>query len=309
MRRFLPICAPVLAMVSLLATSTVATAQCPIPRDIMIASRPLTDAERTAIERCVDALASALDSDSPADVLRARQELVQPPRSPGVSEVFRRAYADAVRARLREYVTGSDEHLAVNALSVFPFLFTAESLDELADSALKANQPREAVRIAAAQFLARAARTLAAANAPYSLNPAQSDSLARKIREAAMEETSWVALVELGEALLLQSQWRIPPANQEVVRGEFLRVLQRQVQVARTSPEAIRAVLRSLVGVRNQVIELPASARPGYAQQLEPILKSIRALVQNPPSGADAGLQRVYEQCGALVDRIEGLFR
>lgn len=309
MRRFLPICASALFLATVFVIPTTASAQCPIPREIMTASRTLTDAERTTIEQCVDANASLLGSESAAEISRGRHELVQPPRAPGVSEVFRRAYADAARARLREFIKGENEHRAVNALSVLQFLFTAESLDELADNAAKANQSREAVRIAAAQFLARASKQLAGANPPYSLNPAQSDALARKIREAAMEETSWVALVELGEALLQQSTWKLPPANQEGVRSEFLRVLGRQVEVARTSPEAMRAVLRSLVGVRNQIIELPASSRTAFAQQLAPILTSIQTLSKKPPADASDNLKRVFEQCGALVDRINGLLK
>jgi len=124
-----------------------------------------------------------------------------------------------------------------------------------------------------------------------------------------MEETSWVALVELGEALLQQSTWKLPPVNQEGVRSEFLRVLARQVDVARTSPEAMRAVLRSLVGVRNQIIELPASSRTAFTQQLTPILTAVQTLSKKPPADASEHLKRVFEQCGSLVDRINSLLK
>ena len=303
------ISAPVVALAALLAPAMIAAAQCPIPREIVTASRALNDAEREAIAKCVDTQVAMIADGSPPDVSRGRMELTQPPRSPGASEVFRRAYADAVRTKLRDLIKSGDEFRAMNALSVLPFLLTVESLDELADNAAPSRQTRQSLRIAAARMLAQSTRTLAGTNAPFTLNPAQSDSFARKLREAAMEETSWVALSELASALLHQATWKLPPANQDAVRNELLRVLQRQVDLVKTSPEAIRAVHPTLVSVRKQIIELPVAARPAFATQLNPILKSIKTLSANPPANTSDSLKRVFEQSGMLVDQIQGFFK
>lgn len=305
----MPIPASLLALAAVLAPVACAAGQCPIAREIITASRPLTDAEKEAIERCIETQAAMIASDKPLEVNRGRHELAQPPRTPGVSDIFRRAYADAVRAKLRPFFNGKDEFRAVNALSVLPFLLTAEALDELADNAIRSRQPNEAVRIAAARYLAQATRTLAQPNATYSLNPAQSDALARKLREAAVEETSWVALAELAAAMTNQAAWRLPPANQETVRLELVRVLQRQVELAKTDPETMRAVQRTLVGIRKQVIDMPAASRPAYGQQLAPVLKAAKALATKPPAGASDSLKRAFESSGPIIDQIEGLFR
>ncbi|MBX3354332.1 MAG: hypothetical protein KF724_01385 [Phycisphaeraceae bacterium] len=308
MRLFLPIRASLLTFAAVLLPAAMATAQCPIPRDIVTASRALTDAERSAIDRCVEAQVALLKSSNPADVSRGRQDLVQPPRTPGVTDIFRRAYADAVRAKLRDFFKSDDEFRAVNALSVLPFLLTAESLEELADNASPLNQPREAVRIAAARFLAHACRTLGAPTPPYSLNPAQADALARKTREAADRETSWVALAELASALTFQAGWRLPPQNLETVRGELIRVLQRQIELAKTTPEVMRAVQRTLVGIRRQVIDMPAAARPDYGRQLSPVLRSIKTMSTQAPPDASESLKRAFTSSGSIVDQISGLF-
>jgi len=309
MRRFTRIFQPVAVLAALLLPAACAAAQCPIPREIVTASRSLSDAERETINKCVESQAVLIESGPPVEVSRGRMELTQAPRSPGASEIFRRAYADAVRDRLRAIIKNGDEFRAVNALTIYPFLLTAESLDELAENAAPVRQPRQSLRIAAARLLAQACRSLNDSNASYSLNPAQSDALSRKIREAAMTETSWVALAELASALLRQSSWRMPAINQDTVRMDLLRVLQRQVDLAKTSPETLRAVHPTLVGIRKQIIELPAAARPDYALQLNPILKSIKSIADKPPAGANESLKRVYEQCGSLVDQILGLFR
>jgi len=309
MRRILPIGAPLLALAALLIPAPAGMAQVALSREIVTASRPLNDAEREAIDKFVDAQAALLESATAADVGRGRHELIQPPRTPGVSDIFRRAYADAVRARIRPLLKGDDEFKAVNALSVLPFLLTVESLDELADNASKANQPREAVRIAAARFLSHACRILASANPPYAFNPAQSDSFARKLREAASAETSWIALAEVASALMSQASWKLPPANQEIVRSEFLRVLERQVGLVEGSPETMRAVQRTLIGVRKQIIDLPVASRPAFAQQLTPILQKVKTIASKPPANASEALKKVFEQSASLVDQINGLFK
>lgn len=298
-----------IAAIGLLAWSTpVAWAQGAIPQEVIIASRPLTQADRDRIDQFVSPRLTQIRSGTALEVSRARNELAQPPRTPGASDIFRRAYADSVRAGLRPLFTDADEYRASNALSVLPFLLTAESLDELAENASLQRQRREAVRIMAARLLAVAARNLAAPNPPFTFNPVQADSFVRKIREAALEETSWIALAELGTAAAEVGNWRnLPDANRDNARVELLRILQRATELAKSdaSGDSMRAVQRTLADVQRQLLEMRGTTRAAFGQQLAPILKSIRTLAASVPDGASPATRRSFEMTGKNVDLIE----
>ncbi len=304
MRRFL-----LIAALGALAWAAPATfAQVSLSQEIITASAPLTEAQRQRVEEFVASRVESIASGDPADVARARNDLTQPPRTPGATAVFRRAYADSVRAGLRPILASPDEYRASNALSVLPFLLTVESLDELAENASRRKQPRDAVRIMAARMLAISARNLAAPNPPFTMNGAEAEGFARKLKEAALEETSWVALAELGSAVAEIGNWKsLEDAYRDKARQELRRILEREVELARTDPksEAIRAIQRTLGDLQAQLLEMRGASRTAYGQQLQPLLKSIRELAAKPPTNLPEGTLRAYEKAVKSVDLID----
>jgi len=296
------------ALATVAWATPLAVAQSAIPQEVLTASRPLTPADRERIEQFIAPRVELIKSGAPLDVSRARNDLAQPPRAPGASDIFRRAYADAVRAGLRPLFTVDDEYRASNAVSVLPYLLTAESLDELAELAAKSRQPKESARIMAARLLAVSSRNLAAANALYSFNPVQTDAFVRKLREAALEETSWVALAELGTAVAEVGNWKaLPDANKDNARSELLRILQRATELAKSDPsgDSMRAVQRIMADVQRQLLEMRGASRGAFGQQLAPILKSIKTMAATPPADASAATKRAFEMTGKNVDLIE----
>ncbi|MBM4114010.1 MAG: hypothetical protein FJ253_11695 [Phycisphaerae bacterium] len=308
MRRFLLIA----ALGASASTTPVAVAQGNIPQEVVGASRTLISEERTQIDAYIKPRVGELGDGDPSAVTNARKDLGQWPKAPGASDIFRRAYADAVREELRPLLQSKDEYRASNALMVLPTLLTAESLDELAENASPARQKAESVRIMAARLLSHASTKLAEPNPDFRLNSAQAEGYARRIREAALEETSWAALGELGTAVAEVGNCKyLPDDSRDKVRDELRRILEREVDLARRPEHAdvIRAVQKTLGDLQKQLVEMRAASKAAYGQELQPILKSIRELAAKPPTGASEWSRRAYEKAVKAVDLIETILK
>ncbi|MFO0895620.1 MAG: hypothetical protein U0574_11785 [Phycisphaerales bacterium] len=306
MRRLLP----ALVLSFALAPALPALAQTAnLPPEVVTTKQPLDEAAKAKVDAFVEERAALLAKGDPADVARARQDLCQPPRSVGASEIFRRAYSDVVRAKLKPIIESKDEFRAVNAITVLRFLATAEALEMLADASSVEKQPAEALRVTASGMLASACAQIARPNPPMELNGAQADALARRIREAATQETNWVVQMQLGVALGDVARWRgLPAASVENVRLELVRVLQAAVKAVPSdaSGNRMRTVQRLLVIVRDQVM---GGAKGAYTQQLEPVLAEVRTVAAKPPKDASEAVSRAFNDSGKLADLIGKISR
>lgn len=304
MRRFLLIA----ALGALAWTCQVAVAQASLPQEIITASQPLTDADRKRIDEFVAPRVEWVATGDPSEIIRARQELGQQARTPGASAIFRRAYADSVRAALRPIIESGDEFRVANALMVLPTLQTSESLNELAENASRQKQPREAIRIMASRLLAVSASKLAGPNPEFAFDPGLVEPFARKISEAAAEETSWVALAELGTAVAAVGNWKsLNDDKRDYARGQLLQVLEREISLAKSDPpsNAMRAVQRTLGDLQQQILEMRGTSREEFARRLQPLLKTIRELGQSPPTALPEDTLRAYEKAVKGVDLID----
>lgn len=140
----------------------VASAQS-LPPDVLAASSLTADQTRRVQEFASAGLA-ALKGDDAAARERARDELMAPLDTAGVSLGFRLAYASYLTSELGRIAAGKDDHAAFNALRVAGKLGTPQGLDILRDAL---SDKRSPLRAGAARSIRETIRAaMSAAQSP-----------------------------------------------------------------------------------------------------------------------------------------------
>jgi len=160
-----------------------------LPPEVATASSLSSDQTRRVQEFASAGLAG-LKGDEAAARERARDELMAPLDTPGVSLAFRLAYASYLTSELGRIATSADDHAAFNALRVAGKLGTAQGMDILRDAL---SDKRSPVRAGAARSIRETIRAaMSASQSPLGQSKLE-DVVARLAATLANESDPIVA--------------------------------------------------------------------------------------------------------------------
>lgn len=255
-----------------------------IPADVVSSKKPLTAEQQKKMADALEPLLKQMVEGAPADVVQARNDLIDIARYPLVGESFRRELSGALVKRFQELAKPATAYQATNAFLVARFLGTAEAVDFLLDNMDKDSQPDDALRIAASAQLPKAL-------APAQLSGAQLEALAKRVVAAAKDETSWVVLAHDAEAIgeMLRQKGVAAAQLDSIAQSEgavINEVADRFLKGG--NPELVQALHRSLLLARNQSSGMPASARTKLMGAIGANLNKVAALKAAPPSEVSA---------------------
>lgn len=294
-----------LALVAVCLAAAPCSAQSSLPKDLIETKTALTAAQKTALGEYADRIGKAFaEAPTPAEVVAARNELIDLCRNVNTSEVFRRDLAVAMVKRFEPLCKSPETFRATNAFIAAQFLRTPEAVDFLVDNLDPASQPDAVLRATAAAQLPKSI-------AQSGLVPAQAELLAKRIAKAAQEETNWMAIAGeiagIGELLAL----RLPPAQAEGVTAAQVSIvnsLTERVQ-ADKSPELVRALQRGLLAVRDQLTAQQQTSGRRLLDGINPSLVSIDRMKKEPPSQLrqDPQLNAAFKSVVNTADLLQKL--
>jgi hypothetical protein len=296
-----------IAALALAAACTVALpcgAQSSLPKDLIETKSALTGAQKAQLGEYADRLGKAFAEGTPAEVVAARNELIDVCRNVNTSEVFRRDLAVAMIRRFEPITKSQDTFRPTNAFIAAQFLRTPEAVDFLVDNVDPSTQPDALLRASAASQLPKSI-------AQAGLIPAQAELLAKRIAKAAQEETNWMAIAGeiagIGELLAL----RLPPAQADSVtaaQASIVNSLTERVQAGQ-SPELVRALQRGLLAVRDQLTAQQQTSGRRLLDGISPSLVSIDRMKREPPSQLrqDPGLDAAFRSVVNTADLLQKL--
>ena len=255
--------------------STTAFAQTALDRAILGTTQPLTDAQKTALDGFLSKYADAIkDGNDATAVEEARAALVTPSRDPAATPTFRKAFALALIADLGGTVKGRDLRRAINAMQVLRFTRTQEGLDAIIDRTVPSAESEPGKRIAAASLAADAFEDLDAGNTYY-------ETAARRLKDAALAETDTIALQQKLAAIAAASHRKdLPADNARAVRKNLvdaIAALSKSIRGSAKADARMQALQRALVGVRNDLLEMPQAERTAVSKALAPALADLVA--------------------------------
>lgn len=277
-----------------------------LDRSVLSATGALNDTQKSAVAAFVDKHAETLRSaDKAGAVEDARTALIGPPRDPAASPNFRKAYGAALVAELSPIVKGSDLHRALNAMQALRFSRTPEALDVIIERTNVAAEPSAAKRIAAGSLVADAFEDLDAANAYF-------DPVARRLRDAAVAETDWLALQQKLAAMGAAARRKdLPSDNARNIRraqAEAISSIAKAIKSSGGADGRMQAIQRTLVGLRNDLLLMQTADRSAIAKVLAPALSDLIgcAEVHWESAHANPTLSASY---GSMLNNCEVLLR
>lgn len=277
-----------------------------LDRTIVAASGALNDGQKSAVSAFVGKHAETIRSGTDArEVEEARGALTTPARDPAASASFRKAYGAVLVTELSPVVKGSDLHRALNAMQALRFSRTPEALDVIIERTAVASESNPAKRIAAASLAADAFEDLDASNAYF-------ETAARRLRDAAVNETDWLALQQKLAAIGNAARRKELPAdnarNVRKAQAETIASLARGMKASAAADLRMQAIQRTLVGLRNDLIVMQSADRSAVAKILAPALSDLVACAnaQWDAAHADATLSASY---ASVLNNCEVLLR
>jgi hypothetical protein len=283
--RFVPIVAAIVVM--LFALGSACHAQ-PASIASLASEATFDQADRNAIKAFAEYWIDRLGSNSPNEngengerhdgetASRARGELIQPLLTPGVTIQFRELYSDAAIEPLRGLLGAKDAQAANNAATVLAYLGTEDALERLLASSSPQTEPRWFVRLPAARacrvLFSRANLTLLRAN--------DITSAARRLRNAARDETDARTLHYQLQAILSADMPVLPGSARAQVREYFVDALNsvaervRGIEAREVTP-LMTQLISPLSRVRTTYLELPRQDQVALGRKLGPALASL----------------------------------
>ncbi|MBT8485880.1 MAG: hypothetical protein HKO59_05270 [Phycisphaerales bacterium] len=269
----------VAALVLLAAAAPAAFAQ-PASITSLATKSSLSPDDRNRIEDFASGWTDRLAAETtpPEEIRRVRGKLLEPVRSPGVSGVFRDQYSRALVPKLETIAAGADAHRAVNALIVTSGLGSERALDLLLDHASVRDEPARFRRLAAA----RGCSVLFSRGPLDDINANRILGAARRLQEAAREETDAVTLRHQLQAILAAAEELPPPnaAGQANIRTFFIRALDGVADAVGNSAterpvDRLAAVYPVLNALRAYFLELGSAEQRTFGRQLGPVLQKM----------------------------------
>ncbi len=277
-----------------------------LDRAIIASTAQLTPAQRTALSayaaKQLQILATSTDAKALED---ARAALVSPARDPSATPTFRKSYATVLIAELAPVVKGADLRRAINAMQVLRFARNPESLDVILERVSITNEADAGKRIAASSLVVDAFEDLDANNAYY-------ETAARRLRDAAAVETDWMALQQKLNAIGAAARRKeLPADNARTVRRsqvETFGLVAKSVKASKTADVRVMALQRALIGLRNDLLVMPAADRTIIAKSLVPALTDLLAAANTQWTSARTSAE-ITASYGSMVNSCEVILR
>jgi len=304
-----PVLSTLLLSVALgISTATGAFAQSSggLDRSILSSGAALSDAQKKNIATfgapSFETIKSSTDGKALDD---ARTALISPLRDPSGTAAFRKGYGTVLIAELGPVAKGKDLRRALLAMQIIRFARSAEAFDLLVERATPATEGDAGKRIAAASLLVDG---LAEADVPN----AYFEGAARRLRDAATAEGDWRALQQKLLAISIAATRKDLPAessrNIRRMQVEALSAVAKAIRASSKADTRALAVQRILIGVRNDMLQMPQADRSAFGKALAPMLGELLAAASAQWTSAhdNAELKASY---GSLSNACEVLLR
>lgn len=275
-----------------------------ISSEIVQSSTTLTANQQREVADFTRAQVASLSNGTPAQVVAARDNLIDVAKRPGVTSVFLRTYSGGILPAVTPILDGDESMRAENALRVVAFLRTPESTSLLVESIAPERQSDQTRRLVAAGLLA-----LAVEDTPQSgLSAAALIATARGISSAIAVESDWrVVLEELRALGGIAANQKLTPQNQIQVRDlqfKAFATVGRRIEGASEPDPLAKAAYRAILGLRDELLDLAVidGMDTGSAS------KNLRKMLVDIATGADrqwGGLQ----QDRSMMQAYEGTLR
>jgi len=274
-----------------------------LSKDIVETRVALTSAQQSALGEYADRIGKVFTEGDPAEVVGARNEVIDLCRNVNASEIFRRDLGVALVKRFATLAKSTETFRPTNAFIVAQFLRTPDALDFLLDNVDPATQPDASLRASAASHLAKVA--------PHcGLVPAQTDAVAKRLANIASQETNWMAVTGEIEAVGEMLASKLPPAQAESVAASMANILNNVTQRVQSGehPDLVRALQRGLLVVRNQ-LTTPQSPGKKLLQGIGPSLTAIDGMERKPPEqiAQNAQLDAAFKNVVITADLLQRL--
>ena len=275
-----------------------------LDRDIVTTTRPLTAAQSTKVADFANAQITRITQGDAANLIEARDTIIQDTRRPGVTGVFLRAYSTALVPGIRTLLdkSGTGDELfplrAENSLRILAFLRTPESLELL----LASNNPSR-VSDRGQRLVAAGLVPLAVEPVPQSgLNSGALTGLARDISNNLRDESDWlVALEDLRAMNAIALNPGMTKENRAEVRSmqfEAYADLANRVDASDQPSELVLSIHRAMLGLRDRLLA-NATASDVSNKQIAQTLRSMLVTIGEATVKQWDGLQKSSQMYAA----------
>ncbi len=289
--------------------SATAFAQSTLDRAILGATAPLTAAQKSTLDTFLSKRVDAIrDSNDASAVEESRSILVTAARDPAATPIFRKAYALALIAELGPTVKSRDLRRAINAMQVLRFTRTPEGLDLVVERTIPGSETEAGKRIAAASLISDAFEDLDASNGYY-------ETVSRRLKDATAGETDVIALQQKFTAIASAAHRKdLPAESARAVRKNLIdaiALVSKSIRAASAADNRMLALQRVLVGVRNDLLEMPQTERAIVSKTLAPALADLVAAASTQWASAhdspalSASYASVMNSCEVLLRLID----
>jgi hypothetical protein len=289
-----------------MATGVAAQSTGGLDRSILSSGTALNEAQKKSIATfgapSFETIKTSTDNKALED---ARTTLTAPLRDPGSTAAFRKGYGTVLVAELGPVAKGKDLRRALLAMQVIRFARSSEAFDLLVERTSPASEGDAGKRIAAASLLIDGIGEADVPNAYF-------EGAARRLRDAAAAETDWRALQQKLLAIsAVASRKELPAESARNIRrmqAEALSAVAKAIRASTKADTRALAVQRVLIGVRNDMLQMPQADRSAYGKALAPMLGELLAAASAQWTSAheNAELKASY---GSLSNACEVLLR
>jgi hypothetical protein len=280
-----------------------------LDRAIVASTAPLTEAQKTALSGFLAKHVAAVKSGTDATANdESRMAVVAMLRDPAATTQFRRAVATALVAELGPVVKGADSRRAIVAMQLLRFTRAQEALDLVIERTSPGSERDAGKRIAAASLVIDAFEDLDASNTYV-------ETVARRLRDASASETDPIALQQKLVAIAASARRKdLTPENVRSIRKflvETISGVAKSMKSATGPDQRVMALQRVLLGVRNDLLEMPQTERGAIFRALAPALVEIISAASSQWTKAhddkalSASYASVMNSCEVLLRLID----
>ncbi|MBC04223.1 MAG: hypothetical protein CMJ34_13125 [Phycisphaerae bacterium] len=268
-----------------------------LDREIVTTTRPLTAAQASMVADFANAQLSRITEGDAANLIEARDTIIQDARRPGVTGVFLRAYSTALVPGIRTLLdkSGTDDELfplrAENSLRILAFLRTPDSVDLLVSASNPSRVSDRGQRLVAAGLV-----PLAVEPVPQSgLNSGALTGLARELSNNLRDENDWLVVLEdlraMNAIALNPGMTRQNRSEVRSMQFEAYADLADRVEKADQPSELVFSIHRAMLGLRDRLLA-NATASDVSNKQIAQTLRNMLTTIGNAAVKQWDGLQK-----------------
>jgi hypothetical protein len=252
------------------------------------------------------------EGSTPADIKRAREELIKPFTQPGTANVitpdFRGTYSGFAVPEMDKAIKSTDVFRAINGLLVLSQLGTDRAVNLLLDHVDVQGEQRWQVRMHAASGVRMLLQDA-------TLESRKVKEVCRRLREAVGREDNGLVLRHMFAALNVADAPPLDAGERKEVRGVMADALAavagRMTAMQQPSQPMIDAVSGAIVILRNKYLLLPSDEQAGLGAKLGPALGNLLKHAQThwDDSHGDKALNQsmtiMIASCESFLQRID----